>query len=58
MLWTTKLPTEDGFYWYREDAESAPRVAEWDSGMGTVAFTDTDIMLWRGADNAEVKHGA
>lgn len=31
--WTTQLPTESGFYWYRYDPSATPEVVEWDEDM-------------------------
>lgn len=50
MSWTKSLPSETGYYWYRECAtDPAPRVAEWDMEMGALQFTGTDLMRWSDA---------
>jgi hypothetical protein len=43
-FWTKELPTQDGYYWYREDGE-APIVIEWEQSMQWVMRTGTDIMI-------------
>jgi len=40
--WTTDLPTESGFYWYRDDPTATPEVVEWDEDLRWMKFCGDD----------------
>ena len=31
--WTTNLPTQSGFYWYRYYPQATPEIVEWDQDL-------------------------
>lgn len=43
MNWTTALPSESGFYWYRYDLGSLPEVVEWEEDMLWMRYCGSEL---------------
>jgi hypothetical protein len=41
--WTTDLPTESGFYWWRWDAQATPEVVEWEQDMQWICHCGSEL---------------
>jgi len=41
--WTTEIPTENGFYWYRYDPQATPEVVEWEEDMQWISSCGNEL---------------
>jgi hypothetical protein len=43
--WTTEIPTENGFYWYRYDPQATPEVVEWEEDMQWISSCGNKLRI-------------